>query len=345
MNHTGRTHSWVSDPKYYDWFHHEGTISDWNDQTNVENGDQDGLPDFNQDNPEVKRYLLDMTKWWIEQTDADGLRLDTYRHVPVSFWTEFINLTKSIKEDFYSVGEVFDGSIFQLADYQTGTGADGMLDYPIYSAVKEVFGLPESSAATLGEVITQSYNTYDNAHRMGTFIDNHDVPRFINALQVGSEQDRTDKLKQALTFMMTYTGIPILYYGTEIAMDGGADPDNRHDMDWNARTEVTDFFKKLTGIRKSNPSLTYGDIAVLRAEQDFLCFERNYEGRKVVVAFNNTKNKVSYEVKLIETDLGADAQYHDILGGKQFEARKGSVVFDLKPYQSVIIPVGDKEVK
>lgn len=343
VNHTGRTHPWASDPKYYDWFHHRGTIVNWDDQTEVEEGDQDGLPDFNQDNPEVKKYLLDMTKWWIEQTGLDGFRLDTFRHVPVSFWKEFIALTKSINPNFYSVGEVFDGPVFQLADYQTSTKIDGLLDYPIYSAVKEVFGASEGSANSLAGVMTNSMETYDNPYLMGTFIDNHDVPRFIHPLQVLSESERIAKLKQALTFMMTYTGIPIMYYGTEIAMEGGPDPDNRHDMDWNKKSPVTDYVKLLTGIRKDHTALTHGTLKILRSEQDFICYERSYESQHVVVAFNTTKNKVSYDVKLSEQGTIAEKQYQDLLTGYKLDVRNGNVRLDLEPYQTAVFVIEDKK--
>lgn len=343
VNHTGRTHPWASDPKYYDWFHHRGTIVNWNDQKEVEEGDQDGLPDFNQDNPEVKKYLLDMTRWWIEKTNIDGFRLDTFRHVPVSFWQEFTKSVRSINPDFYMVGEVFDGPVFQLADYQTSTGIDGLLDFPIYSAVKEVFGAPEGSANSLAGIITNSLDTYNNPHMMGTFIDNHDLPRFIYPLQSLSEKDKIEKLKQALTFMMTYTGIPIMYYGTEIAMDGGPDPDNRRDMDWNAKSPVTDYVKKLTSLRKNNMALTHGALKVLRSEPDFICYDRNYDNQHVVVAFNTTKNKVSYDVQLFEGVTTEDKYYEDLLNGKKVTGKRGKVQLELAPYQSVIFIIDDKK--
>lgn len=336
VNHTGRTHPWASDPKYYDWFHHRGTIVNWDDQTEVEEGDQDGLPDFNQDNPETKKYLLEMTKWWIEQTGVDGFRLDTFRHVPVSFWKEFVAVTRSINPSFYIVGEVFDGPIFQLADYQTGTGVDGMLDYPIYNAVKEVFGASEGSANSLAGVMTNSIETYQNPYLMGTFIDNHDVPRFIYPLQVLSANDKIAKLKQALTFMMTYTGIPIMYYGTEIAMEGGPDPDNRRDMDWNARSPVTDYVKQLTNIRKGNAVFTHGNLKVLRSESDFICYNRTYENRQAIVAFNTSKNKISYEVQLDEGTAISGSVCQDLLNGSKAEIKDGKVVLNLEPYQSAI---------
>jgi alpha-amylase len=88
-NHTGYHHPWLSDPTKKDWFHEKKEIFDWSDQKQVENGWVYGLPDLAQENPEVKRYLIDAAKWWIKQTDIDGYRLDTVRHVPKSFCQEF----------------------------------------------------------------------------------------------------------------------------------------------------------------------------------------------------------------------------------------------------------------
>src|SRR5574342_229443 len=100
VNHVAPDHEWVNDPAKKNWFHEKQDIIDWNDQNQMENNWLYGLPDLAQENPETRKYLLDAAKWWIEETDIDGYRLDTVRHVPVDFWSEFSKEVKSVKKDF-----------------------------------------------------------------------------------------------------------------------------------------------------------------------------------------------------------------------------------------------------
>lgn len=280
LNHTGILHPWVNDPKYESWFHRRGNITDYNNQREVEEGRLAGLPDLDQENPVVRQYLIQMAKWWISQTGINGYRLDAVKHVPQSFWREFAREIKGEYPGFFLMGEVYDGRIDYVAEYQKA-GIDGLVDYPLYYAIADVFGgyQPEKR---LTDTLSRCAAGYPKPNLMGTFIDNHDVPRFINQLRRLPEE----RLQQALAFMMTYTGIPVMYYGTEIGLDGGADPDNRRDMDWSTQSPLVDFVKKLTMIRTGNPALTYGDFQVLSADPGFLCYLRQYENNGIVCCFN-----------------------------------------------------------
>ncbi|HBM79326.1 MAG: alpha-amylase family glycosyl hydrolase [Clostridiales bacterium] len=323
VNHTGQQHPWVDDPKYKDWFHENVDISDYNDQKLVENGWLAGLPDLNQDNPEVKKYLIDMAKWWIKETGIDGYRLDTMKHVSKSFWRDFTSEIKKDYPDIYLIGEVFDGNIDYVSDYQN-TGVDGLLDYPAYFAITDVFknGSPEMK---LEDVINKG-GSYKNRYLLGTFIDNHDVPRFINDI----DKNRDEKLKQALAFMMTYTGIPIMYYGTEIGMDGGKDPDNRRDMEWSVKSPIMNYVKKLSSIRKNNKSLTRGDIKVLETDSDILCYSRSFEGNTITAAFNTSDSEKDVSIKVSELSIKNGA-VSDLLDSERANIKDGTLNFKIEP--------------
>ena len=107
VNHTGYKSPWLKDEKYKDWFNENKTITNWNDQDQVENGWLMGLPDLDLNNPEVKKYFIENALWWIDETGIDGMRLDTVKHVPRSFWTEFVSAIKDKHPDFYFLGEVW----------------------------------------------------------------------------------------------------------------------------------------------------------------------------------------------------------------------------------------------
>jgi alpha-amylase len=180
VNHTGYLHPWVGEPQYENWFHDRGNITNWNDQQEVEEGKILGLPDLNQANPEVKRYLIDMAKWWIRQTGIDGYRLDTVKHVAKTFWKEFSREIKKEFPDFYLIGKVYDGRPAYVVEYQKA-GFDGLVDFPLYYAINDVFG-GSRPAESLTGMIEQCAVSYPDRNRCGTFIDNHDVPRFVSQL-------------------------------------------------------------------------------------------------------------------------------------------------------------------
>lgn len=329
VNHTGDMHPWVNNPKYADWFHDRINISNYNDQSEVENGWLAGLPDLNQENPEVKKYLIDMAKWWIKETGIDGYRLDTMKHVPKDFWNEFSREIKKDYPDFYLIGEVYDGNADYVSDYQY-TGVDGLMDFPVYFALTDVFknGSPEMR---LEDAINKS-DIYKNRHMLGTFIDNHDVPRFSNDISAYKDE----KLKQALTFMMTYTGIPVMYYGTEIGMDGGADPDNRSDMDWEAKSPITDYVKKLASIRKSKEALRSGDIKVLETDSDVLCYLRQSRNEIVIAAFNTLDDKKEIQISVPGVDKDIDARLHSLLDDKYIDKENGVFNISMTAHEAQI---------
>jgi len=324
VNHTGILDSWVTDPNYKDWFHDKVIISNYNNPQEVENGWLSGLPDLKQENPEVKKYLIDMAKWWINEVGLDGYRLDTMKHVSKTFWDEFVQEIKKDYPDFYFIGEVYSGDVSYVSDYQD-TGVDGLMDFPAYYALTDVFknGSPEMR---LEDVINKTAN-YKNRYLLGTFIDNHDVPRFVNNI----DQFKNEKLEQALVFMMTYTGIPVMYYGTEIGLDGGADPDNRRDMEWDSKSLISDYVKKLTSIRKSNDALTRGDIEVLQTDIDVLSYSRKFGDNIIITVFNMLDSKNNVNIKIPGIENGANGLLIDLLDSKNIKVKSGAASFKMLP--------------
>ncbi|MDT8717081.1 alpha-glucosidase C-terminal domain-containing protein [Clostridium sp. 19966] len=326
VNHTGTDNPWVSDPSKASWFHADKPI-DYSNQDSIENGWLAGLPDLNQDNPEVKKYLIDMAKWWIKETAIDGYRLDTVKHVPKSFWTDFTKEIKKDYPDFYFVGEVLNNSAPYVASYQD-TGIDGLLDYPAYYAIDSAFN-GTGNAYNLQNIIQQS-DTYSNKSLMATFIDNHDVKRFVSTTSDYTEE----RLKASLTFMMTYTGIPTMYYGTEIGMGGGDDPDNRRFMDWSKTSPITDYVKKLTSIRKSNEALTGGDINILYCDDEALCFSRQSGNKQIFTVFNTSAKDKHVEIPMDNT---AAKKLINLIDNKKYSVSNGKLTVELAPLGSLIL--------
>ena len=328
VTHTSRSHPWFSDPQYYDWFHHRGPIQNWNDQQELEEGELANLPHLNHSNPEVKKYLIDMAKWWIRETGIDGYRLDTARHVPKIFWKEFAAEIEKEFPGFYLIGEVFDGRADYVGGYQQA-GLDGLEDYPLHFAIADVFA-GNKPANRLIEMVNQCKANYPNAYLMGTIIDTHDVPRFMSQAY---GEFAGERLKQALTFLMTYTGIPIMYYGTEIGLEGSDDPNNRRDMDWSVKSPLTDYVKTLTSIRKANNALMYGDFQLIKVEDEFLCYSRRFEENIIIAVFNLSDQKKQMTLSLPKEFQVESGQLTELLNSKGYKLKQGKVKLKMGPRQ------------
>ncbi len=246
-NHTGPGHPWVNDPPTLTWFN--GTpqshlvnrfdthlLMDPHAPLALKRPTLEGwfagiLPDLNQHDEDVERYLIQNALWWVGTAGFDGIREDTVPYVPRNFWSAWSRALQHEYPRLRIVGEVMDSSSPLVAFYQGGTrqfdgvdtGIGSVFDYPLYFAIRRTFAHGDS-IRNLVEVLDQDY-LYADANLLVTLLGSHDVARFM------SEPGATSAgLRLAATFLFTTRGIPEWYYGDEIGMRGGADPDNRRDF-------------------------------------------------------------------------------------------------------------------
>lgn len=240
------------------WYNRRGRVVTpwgWNYREQVELGDfPGGLKDINTRNPDTREALIDAFSWWIEQTNIDGFRIDTVKHVEHEFWQEFgaaiRQRTKAMgKENFLMFGEVFDGDDALLGSYTKDEELDSVFYFSHkFQVFDDVFkrNQPTKKIETLYNQRLTNYG--DKGHPGGVtdaqgtplpptkvlvnFMDNHDVPRFLyDDINDASATDNLfEAIKSALFYLMTMDGIPCIYYGTEQGFNGGNDPANREDM-------------------------------------------------------------------------------------------------------------------
>jgi alpha-amylase len=172
----------------------------------------------------------------------DGLRIDTVPEVHPDFWSEF-----SASSGVYCVGEVFNGNIDYVSSYQKYM--DGVLSYPLYFTMLDVFGAQHSMTQleTLLGPAGSYWSKFANVNYLGTFVDNHDNPRFLHS------QPSWTLYKNALAMTVFSSGIPIVYYGSEQGYSGGDDPANRESLwpNYNTNHELYQFIKVLVTTRKA----------------------------------------------------------------------------------------------
>ncbi|MCH4888281.1 hypothetical protein EZV73_11890 [Acidaminobacter sp. JC074] len=276
VNHTGYNHPWLEDPEKKDWFHGKGTITNFNDKDQLLNYNLAGLPDLNTENPQVKDYFYKNVLYWIDQTGVDGLRLDTVKHVPNEFWNEFAYIIKDKYPDFFLLGEVFASSPTLLSSYNE-VGFDSVTNYSMYDGIKDTFKL--YGDANKLKIALNNQEKFDDPTMSSIFLDNHDVKRLISQ----SSKNGDLFLKQGLTFVMTYPSIPIIYYGTEVGLDGKDDPENRKMMVFE-ENEIYDYYQSLIGLRNETRDLK--DVEILDVSKDYIVIKYSNFERSMITAFN-----------------------------------------------------------
>lgn len=349
VNHTGPYHVWAEDPPTPNWFN--GTVKDhvsnnWQKWTtmnpratyqtqrrNIDGWFIDILPDLNQNDPEVEKYLIQNSLWWMAQVGFDAIRMDTLPHVPRTYWSKW---GAAVHREFPKVnilGELFDGDTALLSYFQKGRrGHDGidpeidtLYDFTLFYALRNAFAKGQP-IRQVSQVFARDW-LYPKPSVLVSFLGVHDMERFMN------EQGATiEGLKLAQTMIMTSRGTPLLYYGDEIAMPGGPDPDNRRDFpggfpgdaknafSQNGRTaqenEVFDHLAKLGEIRKQLEPLRRGRSLDLVDEEQQFAFARLTDNAAVIVIFNNDTKpaEINFDISFISKQIGVNATLKDSLG-------------------------------
>jgi alpha-amylase len=254
--------------------YHTACDIDYDNQTSIENCRISGLPDISTENSNIRTLLNTWVAWLVEEYQFDGVRIDTVKHVEKDFWSDFSSAT-----DVYSIGEVWSGNSTYLAEY--AKLMPGLLNYAVYYPMNS-FYQQKGSAQALVDMMNTISNTFPDPSALGTFLDNHDNPRWLNVIN-----DQT-LLKNALAYVVLARGIPILYYGTEQGYSGGADPANREDLwrtSYNTSAPLYQAIKKLTAARKSAGGLASNDHIHLYVSSNAYAWSR--AGGNLIVLTTN----------------------------------------------------------
>ncbi|MGB7620805.1 MAG: alpha-amylase family glycosyl hydrolase [Terriglobia bacterium] len=372
-NHTGPYHPWVKDPPTPTWYngteaHHLNetwqtwTLLDLHATPQVQESTLRGwfvdiLPDLNQDDPETSRYLIQNTLWWIGMTGFDGIRQDTLPYVPRRFWRDWMAAIKREYPHLRVVGEMWDGDASLVSFFQGGktrfdgvdSGVDGLFDFPMYYPLRRAFaeGKPLRDLAAL---LARDY-LYTNPNMLVTFLGLHDVARFMNEPGANLEG-----MKLAFTFLMTARGIPLIYYGDEIGMHGGNDPDNRRDFPggWagdpqnafeaSGRTpEAQSIFeqvRRLTHLRAEIEPLRRGRMLNLAGSEQAWAFARITSKESAIVVFNNDSKQANLEFPIGPTGLSNGDILSDRLGvAPDVKVEDGTIRVILPPRSASIYTV------
>jgi len=324
---------------YKDWFHIRrfppdaygpGEAQDYSGWWNYKS-----LPKFNTANPAVRRYIFDVARHWID-LGADGWRLDVPNEIDDDgFWAEFRQVVKSANRDAYLLGEIWNGDPRWVND----THFDGLMNYPLRDALLRLL-----SAGTLDmphfvekvEGLLQAYPR-QNVHAMYVTAGSHDTERLFT-----KADRRLDKVKLAFLFLIAYPGAPAIYYGDEIGLEGGKDPDSRRAFPWDEsawNTDLRRWVKMLISLRKSSPALRRGDYKRLYLDEGngSYVFARILGEEKIVVALNAGDH--AREMKFPVANLGWEngRTLRSLIGSTPAAVTKGRIAFTLPPWSGIYL--------
>jgi glycosidase len=269
--------------------------------------------------------------WWIGTTGLDGIRMDTWQYVPNSFWRDWTRAVKREFPQFRVVGEVKDGDVVHTSFFQGGrvrfdgvdSGLDSLLDFPLFYPIRHAFaeGKPIDE---IPKILAKDY-LYTDSEILVTLLGGHDDGRFM------SEKGATiEGLKLANAFVLTTRGVPQLYYGDELAMEGEDEPATRRDFPGgfpgdkrNAFTaagrtkdeqELFEYIRRLTTLRRDLEPLQSGALVNLYVAEQQYAYARTLRNEAVVVVFNNDNNAAEFEFDVRRAGLKDGATMHDRLG-------------------------------
>ena len=264
------------------------------------------MPKLNTTNPEVKDYLLSVATYWIEHFDIDAWRLDVANEVDHQFWRDFRKAVLAKKPDLYILGEVWHTS----QPWLNGDEFHAVMNYPLSDSIKDYFlSRSKKTSQFIAEINCQSmYYKQQISEVMFNLLDSHDTERILTTAK-GDIQ----LVKSALAFLFLQRGTPCIYYGTELELGGGMDPDCRRVMPWERVSNSNDmlnFMKNLIQLRKDVADIIqYGKFTLEEIKPNVPAIEWQHDHQVIRAVFNQSNE--NYLLDRDSADLVSHCQTDD----------------------------------
>ena len=355
FNHSGSEHPWMHDMPSKDWYNHpDGKLmtdfhlstvndpyaSDYDYERTVRGWFVSSMPDLNQNNPHVMKYLIQNSIWWIEYSKIDGIRMDTYPYAEMEPMAQWIKDVQMEYPDYNIVGECWYNDVAGTAFWQGGNclSAKGnpelptVMDFPTMMIANSSF----HGDTQYGKGLNEIYNRlpldylYANKQKVLTFLDNHDTDRFLR-----EKPSNLASWKQGIAFLLTTRGIPQIYYGTELLMfgskkrtdgdirldvPGGFPGDSHNEFTPEGRSalqnEAYNFLSRIAQWRKGNDVIACGSLKHFMPDNGMYVYERSLDDKRVIVIMNGTDRTLDIDMSKYKEIMQPGMVFHDVVTGE-----------------------------
>ena len=353
-NHIGINHYWVKNPPSENWFngtlknfihasHDKMAFLDLHGDSTIVKMNQQGwftnyMPDLNQRNPYLKKYLIQNTLWWIEFAGIDGIREDTYPYCDQKYLAEWAKATLNEYPNFNIVGEVWQGVPAVISGYQSkspvrkinfDSNLPVVTDFALSDAIRSFLSGKESIYKVY-ETIAQDF-IYSNPDNLLVFMDNHDISRAMYEAKGDIE-----KFKIALNLILFTRGIPCIFYGTEIGLEGGPKDgeirqpfpggfvgDSLNAFTETGRTEteneIYNYLTNLLALRNKYPVLSKGNLRHIYPQENIYYLIKEYEDDSAIIMINASDEEFTITNSQLRTFLPEAKSLINLKTNKQFD--------------------------
>jgi glycosidase len=322
-----------NDSPYRDWFYiqkfpidayqeEKATYKSW---WNIKS-----LPKFNTDNPDVRQYIFNIARYWVDQ-GIDGWRLDVPNEIDDdAFWAEFRHTVKTANPDACLIGEIWDSSPRWIGDDHF----DSLMNYPLRKVIY-YFLRGDLKPSDLIKEMDRLMRTYpkENVFAMYNLLGSHDVERI--ATKLGENYQR---VKAAFGLLFALPGAPAIYYGDEVGLLGGKDPDCRRAFPWEKnlwKMDVYEWIKSLISLRKKESLLRRGDFVPVKWDDERLysIFSRKLGDEQMIIVCNGSADNTTIYLATKEIGLKSGQRLNNVLGEESFVVDNEGLALQAAPYQ------------
>ena len=293
FNHTGRDFFAFKDilenkekSKYLDWYFIDKFPLD-TEPGQAPNfkcfGYYGGMPKLNLKNPEVEKYVTDVACYWLKECDIDGWRMDVGDEISHYFWKHFRRAVKAVKKDALIIGEIW----HYAGDFLEGDEWDTVMNYPFYLNLIDLLADEKIGVSRFVQNLGYMKGRLNKKcyPLMWNLIDSHDTARFLHLC------NNKQKQHLAAAFQLLMPGMPMIYYGDELAMPGANDPDCRRGMYWDEEyrdNEMLEWYKRLIQVRRTHACIVEGELAetITRDEDGTIVLIRKNTEETIALIFN-----------------------------------------------------------
>lgn len=316
---------------YYKLNRHFGSMEDFKELINVAHENElKVILDLPITDEITLNELSVVAKWWVEETNVDGYLLEKQAEFAITDYERFAEEVKTVNEKIFIIVKSDDESL----DLQSSS-IDSFLLRELTERMREVLTKPDQFLTPLFNYSLEN----EQSRHFWKYIDDAQTTRFTYEL-VQQNQYPGDRWPLILTYMYTTPGVPFIFYGSEIAVNGGEGAENHRLMDFRADSELIEFIEKLGKIRNHYPSLTKGDMKLLYDKDGMTIYSRTYEDETMIIALNNTsENQV---VEISNEQIEPNKQLSGLIEGELIKESDGKYLIHINQQQSEIFIVQNK---